>query len=339
MRGHYKPTGRFGKWARPQEAATCHYAVAVTSAGGNEDATYHEPARTYVTAWWLAGILVFGFVLDAVLGSASAHALAWLAALVIVVGADILVTRAARATRSITVTPSELRVGEESISRTSIVGIATDLDGRILGRRPGEQLPRGTSGLALHLADGVSVVVPTRRPQALRAALAVGEAAPEIRPVDDYEVDDLLDIERRSDTLYTVAGIAPLPDPASMHGPIRDARVLLVAGRPAVGFARIDEIDGNAHLEQLYVLPGNMRRGVGTSLVEAACTWAAEHGFSAITLSTFADVAWNAPFFAKRGFAPIGELTPGLAELRDWERNLGLDALGSRVVMCRELRR
>ena len=173
----------------------------MTSAGGNEDATYHEPARTYVTAWWLAGILVFGFVLDAVLGGASAHALAWLAALVIVVGADILVTRAARATRSITVTPSELRVGEESISRTSIVGIATDLDGRILGRRPGEQLPRGTSGLALHLADGVSVVVPTRRPQALRAALAVGEAAPEIRPVDDYEVDELLDIERRSDTL------------------------------------------------------------------------------------------------------------------------------------------
>jgi GNAT superfamily N-acetyltransferase len=311
----------------------------VTSAGGSSEATYHEPARTYASAWWLGGILVLGFLIDALLGGATAHLLGWLGAIVIVVGADILVTRAARAARSITVTPTELHVGEESITRVSIVGIGTDVDARVLGRRPGEQLPRGTAGLMLHLADGESVVVPTRRPVALRAALAVGEAAPEIRPADDHELDDLLDLERRSDTLFTVAGIGPLPEPASAHPPIREARAVLVAGRPALGFARIDEIDGQAHLEQLYVLPSQMRRGLGTSLIEASCAWAVEQGYSAMTVCTFSNIAWNEPFFAKRGFEPIGKLTPGLAELRDWERSLGLDALGERVVMRRDLRR
>ncbi len=318
-------------------AAGGHYAVAVTSAGGSSEVVYFEPARTYASAWWLAAVLVVGFAIDAALGGAAAHVFAWLAALVIVVGADVLVTRAARATRSITVTASELRVGGESISKASIVGIAADTDARVLGRRPGEQLPRGTVGLGLYLADGESVVVATRRPQALRATLAVGDAVPEVRPADDYELDELLDLERRSITLFTVAGIAPLPDPASAHPPIGDARAVLVAGRPAVGFARVDEVDGQAHLEQLFVLPGHMRRGVGSSLLEASCAWAAGHGYRAMTLCTFADVEWNAPFYVKRGFEPMTTLTPGLNELRDWERNLGLDMLGTRVVMRREL--
>jgi GNAT superfamily N-acetyltransferase len=112
---------------------------------------------------------------------------------------------------------------------------------------------------------------------------------------------------------------------------------VLVAGRPAVGFARIDEVDGQAHLEQLSVLPSHMRRGNGTALVEAVCAWAAVHGYREVTLCTFAEVPFNAPFFAKRGFVPVESLTPGLVELRDWERDLGLDALGPRIVMRRTL--
>src|SRR4030095_4117904 len=121
------------------------------------------------------------------------------------------------------------------------------------------------------------------------------------------------------------------------HRSLIDARDLLVAGRPPVGFARIDEVDGHAHLEQLSVLPGHMRRGIGTGLLEAACAWAVEHSFREITLCTFAEPDWNAPFFAQRGFVLVSELTPGLEELRDWERSIGLDALGRRVVMRRAL--
>jgi GNAT superfamily N-acetyltransferase len=309
----------------------------VTSSGDSGEVVYFEPARSYASAWGLGVLLIIGLCVDALLGGAAIHLVAWLAAIVIVVGIDVLVTRAARATRSITVTPTEVRVGDEAVARAAIIGIAAEPGGRVLGRRSGEPLPRGTVGLPLRLADDTSVVVPTRRPQAVRVKLEIGQTMHEIRHADDYERDDLTEIEMRADALFDVAGIGPLPDPVAAHKSLDDAKALLVAGRPAVGFARIDAVDGQAHLEQLSVLPGHMGRGVGTALLEAACDWASERGYRTMTLCTFADIPWNAPFYANRGFAPLEQLTPGLAELRDWERDLGLDAVGRRVVMSRGL--
>ena len=69
--------------------------------------------------------------------------------------------------------------------------------------------------------------------------------------------------------------------------------VLLVAGRPAVAYIRIDEVDGIAHVDQLAVLPAVARRGIGKALLDAAVEWAAERGYPAMTLSTFAESDWN----------------------------------------------
>jgi hypothetical protein len=54
-------------------------------------------------------------------------------------------------------------------------------------------------------------------------------------------------------------------------------------------------------------------------------------------LCTYAEIPWNGPYYASRGFVETDEVTPGLAELRAWERDVGLDALGRRCVMRREL--
>ena len=59
-----------------------------------------------------------------------------------------------------------------------------------------------------------------------------------------------------------------------------------------------------------------MRNGIGTQLLERACEWAREQRYPAITLTTYADISWNAPYYAARGFTEITELTPGLAGLR-----------------------
>ena len=109
------------------------------------------------------------------------------------------------------------------------------------------------------------------------------------------------------------------------------------AGRPALGFARLEIVDGSAHLEQIAVVPRAMRRGIGSALIEAACAWAKDNSFEALTSITFAEVAWNGPFYAARGFVPLEEITPGLAALREHERAAGLDAMGKRIVMRREL--
>ena len=53
--------------------------------------------------------------------------------------------------------------------------------------------------------------------------------------------------------------------------------------------------------------PASMRQGVGTRLLDRACEWARGQGYDAITLTTFADIAWNGPFYARRGFAETAE--------------------------------
>lgn len=62
-------------------------------------------------------------------------------------------------------------------------------------------------------------------------------------------------------------------------------------------------------------------------------------GCSALTLTTFADVPWNAPYYARLGFeaVPPERLTPGLRAVRDHEATVGLDAW-RRVAMRRPLR-
>ena len=56
-------------------------------------------------------------------------------------------------------------------------------------------------------------------------------------------------------------------------------------------------------------------------------------GDGGLTLSTFRDVPWNAPFYAALGFAPIASPEPALARLLAREIELGLTAYGARIAM------
>ncbi len=95
-----------------------------------------------------------------------------------------------------------------------------------------------------------------------------------------------------------------------------------------VGFAHIEELDrGIAHLEEIDVHPEHGRRGLGRRLVITVCRWAAANGYSCVTLTTFRDVPWNMPFYARLGFEeiPREELSPALLSVIDDETRRGLD--------------
>jgi GNAT superfamily N-acetyltransferase len=159
---------------------------------------------------------------------------------------------------------------------------------------------------------------------------------PAIRPADPEELEQLVAVEAAADRLFATVGFDLYPGPGTIDG-LRRARAVLVAGRPPVGFAAVDEVDGSAHLEQLAVHPDHGRRGIGRALLEAACHWASRAGYPTMTLVTFTDVAWNGPFYVRSGFVPLVELGPGLAELRALDRANGLEDLGCRQVMVRHL--
>jgi GNAT superfamily N-acetyltransferase len=113
-------------------------------------------------------------------------------------------------------------------------------------------------------------------------------------------------------------------------------RVALADDVP-VGFAHVEVLEAAvAHLEEIDVHPDHGRRGLGTRLVQAVCEWAASAGYEAVTLTTFREVPWNMPFYARLGFEviPAEELSPSLlAVLRD-EARRGLDP-ARRVAMRR----
>jgi len=164
-----------------------------------------------------------------------------------------------------------------------------------------------------------------------------------VRPPRASELRRLADIENSGLPLFTdwfgedkVGDALRSPAPT---GPQRaDAPgFLLVVGKPVVGFVHVLHLDGFAHLEQVSVVPEAMRRKVGTALVRAAMREAEAEGFTQLSLCTYRDVPWNAPFYERLGFRVVEDLLPFQRRLRVHEIALGLDESGERVVMSADL--
>ncbi|MGW7249459.1 GNAT family N-acetyltransferase [Streptomyces decoyicus] len=104
-------------------------------------------------------------------------------------------------------------------------------------------------------------------------------------------------------------------------------------GRP-LGYLLWDPVDGCTHIEQVSVHPQHAHRRIGRALIDRA---ERDGGRGALTLTTFTEVPWNAPYYARIGFRvlPEAELTPGLRAIRAHEAALGLDRW-PRVCMRRE---
>jgi GNAT superfamily N-acetyltransferase len=105
-----------------------------------------------------------------------------------------------------------------------------------------------------------------------------------------------------------------------------------------IGYVIVDVVDGNAHVEQVSVVPAAQGRGVGRALLDQVRAWAVSTGRLAITLTTFADVPWNGPLYAHLGFQVLSEaeIGPELAAVRAAETAHGLDPAG-RVCMRLDL--
>jgi GNAT superfamily N-acetyltransferase len=301
---------------------------------------YREAPRSYWSLLYVLAGFSVGFAIDALLGGASAHLIGWLLATAVVCGAWALVLHALRSEKSLVVTADELRVGEEAIARDQLAGFAAAVDEEelpVLGWPRGK--PRQLRGVTVRLTDGQDVIVPTRHADRLRVALGLVDRPEPIKDQDvraaaKSDLPLLAEIDERAEAIFRAAGYE-LPEIPFAQDDLAGAKAVFVAGRPPVGFVWITEVDGLAHVAEIAVIPKWMKQGIGTRLLERAAEWAKRSGYPAITLTTYADVAWNGPFYRSRGYLEVDEPTPGLAALRERERELGLDAVGRRVVMRR----
>jgi GNAT superfamily N-acetyltransferase len=147
-----------------------------------------------------------------------------------------------------------------------------------------------------------------------------------IRLARPDEAAQLGTIEDEAGRIYASAGLPPDLEGlglAVVEAAIADqlAWVATNADDRAIGFALAWLRPGALHLRELDVLPTHMRRGVGRSLVEFVCERAREHGRTSVTLTTFRDVAWNAPLYQRWGFEVLAlEACPAwLADIRTHE--------------------
>jgi hypothetical protein len=139
---------------------------------------YVEPGGSWRPFWIVAGAFAAFLVLDVVLPGPDIPALVWVLVLVVVLGIVASGCLSARRAWTVRVDADELAVGRERVALSDIdadhleaVDSGVDAGAPVLGG--GWSPPRGRTGLPLKLTDGRTVLVPTRDPAALRAALLV----------------------------------------------------------------------------------------------------------------------------------------------------------------------
>ncbi|MET8840151.1 MULTISPECIES: GNAT family N-acetyltransferase [Streptomyces] len=170
-----------------------------------------------------------------------------------------------------------------------------------------------------------------------------------IRSARRSDLPVLQDIERAAGEPFRALGMAFVadddPPPLDLLESYRQAGRCWVATDPLsatgdrpLGYVLADPVDDALHIEQVSVDPAAARRGIGRDLIAHLAALAARRGMTALTLTTFTDVPWNAPYYARIGFRVLaeGELTDGLRAIRAEEAQHGLDRW-PRVCMRREL--
>jgi len=181
-----------------------------------------------------------------------------------------------------------------------------------------------------------------------------------IRPPRSDELERLREIEREAGRLFVDVGMPEIaadePPPLAVLERCRaegwawvvtadaDGDTLADDGVP-VGYVIVDVLDEpgpgpgrSAHVEQVSVDPAFAGRRLGQRLLDHVADQARRRGLDAVTLTTFRDVPWNAPYYERCGFRVLAgdELGPGLRRVRDAETVHGLDP-AQRVCMRRDL--
>ncbi len=95
-------------------------------------------------------------------------------------------------------------------------------------------------------------------------------------------------------------------------------------GGEVAGFAVCELTPDALHLVELDVRRQSQGRGLGRALVEAVFDLARGRGRDAVTLTTFADIAWNAPFYGRMGFGIVDPPDARLAAILAREAARGL---------------
>lgn len=144
----------------------------------------------------------------------------------------------------------------------------------------------------------------------------------QLREATADDISSLAEVERSAAALFESAADLAWTSgadnvlPVEVHRRALDAGLLWVAEahgdapRSIVGFLTALPFERDAYIKELDVHADWQRRGIGTRLLGTLVDRARVRGLRAVTLTTFVDVPWNAPYYASLGFETLPS-TPG----------------------------
>jgi GNAT superfamily N-acetyltransferase len=174
--------------------------------------------------------------------------------------------------------------------------------------------------------------------------LGLAEPAPHrSRPALRSELAAIRAIEREAAQRFEGTAEAWIAQDPPAPEALLDARleagglwVACLDGEKPVAALRFHPLEGGLYIEQLDVLPEFAGMRLGAALLDRAEEVARLAGLPALLLSTFRDIPWNAPWYARIGFEVIDVLPPELEALRSEHLARGLDE-SRRVFMRRDI--
>ena len=164
-----------------------------------------------------------------------------------------------------------------------------------------------------------------------------------VRRAGTDDIPQLLGMQVAAATRFARLGLISTPDgmpeaipvDAFQQAALRNLLFIAEYNHSGVGFALCSIERPDLYLDQVSVTPAAERKGAGTTLLDAVSAEASRRGLWGVSLSTFRDVPWNAPFFAKRGFQEIPRAGLALWQLDIERAQAGIMDVGARCFMRR----
>ena len=134
-----------------------------------------------------------------------------------------------------------------------------------------------------------------------------------LRPARTEDIADLRRIEVAGGEHFRALGMDLVadddpPSAAELSRYIDSDRAwVVVTEDQPVGYLTHDPVDGQWHIEQVTVDPQHAGHGLGRQLIERVAELAAAAEVRALTLTTYRDVPWNAPYYERLGFGVLPE--------------------------------
>ncbi|KAJ9607136.1 hypothetical protein H2200_008208 [Cladophialophora chaetospira] len=142
-----------------------------------------------------------------------------------------------------------------------------------------------------------------------------------VRPASESDIDYIWAIDssatKKFGSIPALADLAASEEsPEKFESWLNQGRVYLVEERDApVGFVAAHEVNDVLHINEIGVHEDHQGKGIGALLLQAIFEWGQDiarqnnRDVARVSLTTYADVAWNGPWYKKHGFRKVeGEL-------------------------------